>query len=184
LTVQKRFIPALMSGFLCLLAAACSGTRTQDIDDAEPEEKVWRETSHEFPAFPRDENLVPIQMQGIGGAREYLVDTKSLSSDADGVVRYTVVIRTPSGGLNVIFEGLRCDTLEYKAYAFATRAGEFKPLDRLSWKKVLTGGPGHYRVVLLDRYMCDENKWSLKLKEIVARFEYGPPVIESSVYGQ
>ena len=48
----------------------------------------------------------------------YGIDPQTLSiSPSDRVVRYVVVVRSPSGGRNVFYEGIRCPTAEMKTYA-------------------------------------------------------------------
>ena len=51
-------------------------------------------------------------------AAAFLRSTRtSLTVGTDGVVRYTVVVTSPAGARNVNYEGIRCDTYEWRLYA-------------------------------------------------------------------
>jgi hypothetical protein len=80
------------------------------------DEKEWKEAEIEPPAFPADANLVPIYVSAVA-TNQYLIDKASLAVGGDGVVRYTLVVRTPGGAQNISFEGMRCETREWKTYA-------------------------------------------------------------------
>lgn len=68
------------------------------------------------PAFSED-RLIRFEVNP-DSALIYGIDSQTLSiSAADRVVRYVVVVRSPSGGRNVFYEGIRCPTGEMKTYA-------------------------------------------------------------------
>lgn len=52
-----------------------------------------------------------------------MVDERSLAVGDDGIVRYTLVVVSPSGAQNVSYEGLRCATGERRVYAFGRGSG-------------------------------------------------------------
>ena len=56
------------------------------------------------------------------------LDEKSISLAQDEIVRFTLVVETSSGTRNVFYEGLRCDTREYKTYAVGTLDKTFEPI--------------------------------------------------------
>ena len=87
-----------------------------------PEEKVFKEDALNLPAYPDDAALIEFRARGHSKNRFY-VDRNSVSLGADRVVRYTAVIKSPSGAANVSYEALRCKTTEYKVYAYGTRKG-------------------------------------------------------------
>jgi hypothetical protein len=68
----------------------------------------------------------------------YYVDPGSVSVGADRIVRYVLLVRSPSGAENVSFEGIRCPD-EYRVYAvgradgsWGGRATEWRPIPRNS----------------------------------------------------
>ena len=68
-----------------------------------PEEKEFKEDALNLPAYPDDAALIEFRPRGHSKNRFY-VDRNSVSLGADRVVRYTAVIKSPSGGANVSYE--------------------------------------------------------------------------------
>jgi len=68
------------------------------------------------PAFPTSKTLLPVEVQASSAFR-YFIDGATLSVDLKtGIVRYTLVARSPSGVDNVTYEAIRCATAEYRVY--------------------------------------------------------------------
>lgn len=88
--------------------------------DFDEDKKPWQETQTQLPAYPRPEHLVPFEVS-VASRNRYYIDEESLSVGESGVVRYTVVVRTPGGAENVRL-GTRCDDGQHKLYAFGARA--------------------------------------------------------------
>jgi hypothetical protein len=67
----------------------------------------------------------------------YYVDWGSVSAGEDRIVRYVLVARSASGAENLSFEGIRCQSREYRVYAvgkpeggWAGRPSEWRPIPR------------------------------------------------------
>ena len=71
------------------------------------EVRKWQEAAVEFPAFPRQEDLLAFYVSAATDNR-FFVDGSTLSIGGDGVVRYVLVIEAAGGARNVSFEGMRC----------------------------------------------------------------------------
>lgn len=125
--------------------------------DFEAEEKPWREIEASLPAYPRPENLVAFEVSAATRNRHFL-DAASLSVGEDGVVRYTVVVRTAGGAENVSFEGMRCDTGERKLYAFgrstASGGGEWVRNRYARWEPIPVRQAASYSRELFYHYLC------------------------------
>ena len=87
-----------------------------------------------LPPFPQGAKLVEFPMADAGGFR-FFVDGATLSVDKDGVVRYALVARSPSGTQNVTYEGLRCTSAEHRVYATGHADRTWTP-SRASWQPV------------------------------------------------
>jgi hypothetical protein len=87
----------------------------------------WSELVADLPPYPSDTTLIPLEIDVVTPHR-YFVDAKSVSTGKDGVVRYTLVVKTAGGATNISFEGIRCDSAEQKYYAIG------RPADR-SWAR-------------------------------------------------
>ncbi len=116
----------------------------------------WKELEASLPAFPDDRNLIPVRMPVTYTLKVYL-DEKSISHAPDGIVRYTLVVETPSGVRNVFFDGLRCDTREYKTYAIGTLEKTFESIKKPKWERVPYYETNAFRFQLMRYYVCDPN---------------------------
>lgn len=119
---------------LAALAVACAQTQLLPDDfDGKP----WEAQKVLLPPYPKEGNLIPFY---VGPARPFafFVDSASVSVWRGGVVRYTLIARSPSAAMNVSHEAIRCDTNERKVYAFGrddgtwaqARNSEWLPIDR------------------------------------------------------
>jgi hypothetical protein len=84
--------------------------------EKEQERRNWKEGGIKLPAYPRSEGLIEFEV--VGGSFRFFIDPDSLAVGPDGVVRYTLVARSPSGYANISYEGIRCSTRTYKVFAF------------------------------------------------------------------
>ena len=80
-------------------------------------ERPWVELQTQIPAYPNPENLLQFDA-GPASSNHHYVDAPSISVTEDGVVRFTLVTKSPQGAMNVSYEGIRCQTVEKRTYAF------------------------------------------------------------------
>lgn len=80
-------------------------------------ERPWVELQTQLPAYPNPENLLQFDA-GPASTNLHYVDAPSITVGEDGVVRFTLVIKSPQGAMNVSYEGIRCQTAEKRTYAF------------------------------------------------------------------
>jgi len=138
---------------------------------AEPEEaeKPWQEQQVPLPPFPRAQDLIPVRADVADPGYNYYIDINSVSLTADEVLRYTVIIQSPRGASNIVYEGIRCATKEIKTLAYGTRDGRFERMADPKWTFVYTKGPLGYRTTLVERYVCDENGWAIDTDAVLER---------------
>jgi len=158
---------------LALLAAAC-GPRTVPPSDWEianesnlRREQAAAEVVTQFPAYPRNSNLLEFSV-GASGEFRFFVDKSSLSVGGDGIVRYVLVARSSSGVDNVSYEGLRCESAEVRRYA----AGEKDATWRAStgtWQPIAL----RWNRVLHREYFCPQNIAIRRADEGVRALEAG-----------
>ena len=137
-----------------MLAAAASQTFAQFKSDWEraEEERNWQEGAFSLPPYPKAADLVAFDPGGASGFR-FFVDVTSLSVDKDGVVRYTLVARSPSGVENVSFEGIRCRSGTARAYAFGEGAGRWSARGT-DWRQIEPKGARRWQFALWREYFC------------------------------
>lgn len=159
-----------------VLAAAALGAPASEYMDSKPRppaegefEEPWREDDIRFPAFPRAENVVPLDAQRVGSGYSYFLDAASLSLGDDDVMRFTVILQSPEGASSIFYEGIRCATDEIKSYGYATRDRMFRAVADTRWVGVYAEGPLGYRTLLADHYVCDEHGWSDSVDHVLER---------------
>jgi hypothetical protein len=95
-----------------LLAVAGAAQAQAPLAPTNPD---WHEVeAPPAPAFSLDRLIV---LDTPRTALRFGVAPDSVSVGADGIVRYVVVATGPSGAVNAMYEGIRCNTGEYKVYA-------------------------------------------------------------------
>ncbi|OGA02822.1 MAG: hypothetical protein A3I00_09300 [Betaproteobacteria bacterium RIFCSPLOWO2_02_FULL_64_12] len=117
------------------------------------EDKPWEEQKAQMPPYPKSENLVRITVSAVTSF-EFFVDTASVSVGKDGAVRYTLVARSPSGAMNVSFEGIRCDTRERKLYAFGSTGNSWIQARNADWVRIREVTANRQHAALADDYFC------------------------------
>jgi hypothetical protein len=112
----------------------------------------WREGEVKLPAYPKDEGLMEFFVSGASSFR-FFIDPASLSpGNKDGVVRYTLIARSPSGYSNISYEGIRCATSSYRVYATGNE-GRWMPKDG-EWRQIEPKSVQRWHLVLRSYYFC------------------------------
>lgn len=143
-----RYLPVVFS--LLSLSAAAQLPPPADLFE---EPARWKEIEVKLPAHPRPENLIPFEA-GAATPNRFFVDAESIMVGADGVVRYTLVIRTPGGAVNTSFEGIRCATRERKLYAFGRSDGTWTAARNPSWRYIEYQERNRHHGVLYADFFC------------------------------
>jgi hypothetical protein len=131
----------------------------------------WSES--EAPPPPpalRTEGLVPVEVGS--AALRFGVDPASVTVGKDRIVRYVIVATSPSGTVNAIYEGIRCDRDEYRVYARHTGQG-WHPVDT-PWKSVKDGLEANHVRAVARAGACMGDAPSGTAKEIVRNLQARP----------
>ena len=115
--------------------------------------KSWEEQKSRLPPYPKPENLARINV-GPATSFEFYVDTVSVSVIRDEAVRYTLVARSPSGAMNVSYEGIRCKTSERKSYAFGRFDGSWSQARNPQWLPINPTQANRQHAVLAEDFFC------------------------------
>jgi len=128
---------------LAALAAACS-TPPQD---RETEQAV------SLPAYPRDADLIQFGSDPVTGMR-FLVDGASVAVPGkEGIVRYTLVARSPEGARTVSYESLACPTGQYRVHALGRPDGRWGGRES-DWRAAIDS----WHRLLYREYFCPQNE--------------------------
>ena len=151
---------------LFVQVSAMAQVHFNSFDDDETE-APWAEAETQLPTFPVAENLIPFSV-GANSQTTYAIDRKSLSLGEDGVLRFTLVIKTSSGAENVSYDGLRCATSERRSYAFGRPDGTWSPARSKQWVKVRGTSNNHF-VELYSSYFCSAGTSTIRSAEDAVR---------------
>jgi hypothetical protein len=163
--MNQRGVFHLIGIFFFLLAAAVSARdpipiinempNKGDIPPDQIKEYEWEEGKVEIPPYPKDGDLLEFYVDGANPNFRYFIDESSLSAgELDKVARYTLVVRSKTGARNVFYEGIRCDTGEYKTYAFGVGKNKMKQMREPQWRPIRNLQHMKHRVDLLNAYLC------------------------------
>lgn len=119
--------------------------------ELEQERREWKEGELKLPAYPKADGLVEFPVSSASSFR-FFIDPASLAPGPDGVVRYTLIARSPSGFANVSYEGIRCATGSYKVYAIGS---DGRWTERQSdWRDIEAKSVQRWHNELRSRYFC------------------------------
>jgi hypothetical protein len=122
--------------------------------EIQQEEREWTEGPVALPAYPKREDLLEFQVSAASRFRFY-VDSASLSVGKDGVVRYTLVARSPAGAENVTREGIRCKAGTYRIYAYGRSDGRWT--ERITdWRAIEPKSVQRWHHALWREYFCPQ----------------------------
>jgi len=136
----------------------------EDIFAYTEEGKTWKEQAVAIPAYPENEDLLPVRV--VSSQFKYFLDSTSISIGSDDVVRYSVVVVSRSGVRNVFYEGMRCDVREYRTYAYGSGDGPFRKMAS-KWKPITRLGSQRFRSDLYDGYFCKGEAVPDKIENIL-----------------
>lgn len=113
-------------------SALIASAQLRYADDDTPE---WKEGTVPPPPAYSLNKLIDVEMPSGSSVRMGL-DPESIKIDKEtGIVRYIVVARGPSA-VNAMYEGIRCDTGEYKVYARQTPGNDWSFSSESEWKSM------------------------------------------------
>jgi hypothetical protein len=161
------------AGAAPILAALALAGLAQLTLAAEPEEeqKAWKEAEAALPAYPKADDLVSFPGAG-QSPHQFLLDTRTLAIGADGVVRYTLVIKTAGGATNVAREGIRCEARELKTYAIGQKNATWQAARDPQWRRIEYRAVNNYHGTLYTDFLCDGSDPVKNVQEIVKRLRY------------
>lgn len=102
----------------------------------------------------------------------YGVDPAAIRiSSSDGVVRYVMVATSASGATNVMYEGIRCATGEFKTYARHSSDGEWRMVANAEWRSLFGGAPSRHALQFSKAGACDSAAPATSVQAIVSRLK-------------
>ena len=96
----------------------------------------------------------------------------SIAPGADGVVRYTLVVRSPLGAESITYEGIRCETGEVRTYAVA-RADRSWSVHPGEWRRITGRNVQRWHDALRGEYFCPRGTSIRSAAEGIAALKRG-----------
>jgi hypothetical protein len=156
---------ALTSFLLCFSFGAHA-----QVEEAEP----WREAEVTPPAAFSIDQLQTFEVMQ-GSSLSYGIDPKTLSVGEDGVVRYVLVARSTSGALNVLYQGIRCQTGEAKTYGRWDNQSSWNTGRSDDWQQLSFKGPTRPAMMLARAGICEGRTITGNPQKILNTLKKGRP---------
>jgi hypothetical protein len=124
-----------------------------DFDFEFDNEKPWVELQSQLPPYPKVDEALPFFVSSATD-NQFFVDPNSISVGEDEVVRYTLIVKSAEGALNISFEGIRCRTREVKLYAFGKPDGSWSRNRYAKWSRIVYKDRNRQHNMLYDDFFC------------------------------
>jgi hypothetical protein len=151
-----------------LAVAACAAQPPQDEFDGKP----WEVLKTQLPSYPKPENLLRVHVSP-PAAFDFFVDAASVGVGQDGIVRYALIARSTSGAVNVSYEGIRCQPLERKLYAFGRSDSVWSPARISQWVPISRTQTNPQHAALAEDFFCPESRRVRTTEEAVQALRRG-----------
>jgi len=156
----------------------------QETDDADLgtfiEPKAWKEDGVIIPPYPKTDDLIQVEVDRAEMPFDFYIDAKNISvSSGSGIIRYTVLIESSSGAKNVLFEGIRCATREFRTYAYGTYDNKLVKARTSNWEYIRDTGFMVHRYNFYRHYMCNEYLIPNRIDVVLQKVKY-PDDFESA----
>ncbi|TSA15139.1 MAG: hypothetical protein D4R74_06970 [Betaproteobacteria bacterium] len=138
---------------LALMFPLAVGAPTTRAEDDTGDRDRGGEMRVVLPPFPRPENYLPLYVSETTPFA-FFIDAKSISVGPDRAVRYSVIAKSNDGGLNVSFEGMRCNERQYRIYAIGRSDQSWSEVRDSSWAAIRSDARNAQRIVLHGDFFC------------------------------
>ena len=164
--MMRKLLHSIFAGLLLGLALGPAAWAQVSADEPE-----WKElTVPPPPAFDLGK-LVTFEVSS-GSSLVYGVDPASIRiSNADGIVRYVMVASSATGARNVMYEGLRCATGEFKTYAHYSPEGGWKTVGQSEWRSLFGNMPSRHALRFARAGGCENTTVPQSVDVLVSRLK-------------
>ncbi|HEY5291136.1 MAG TPA: CNP1-like family protein [Burkholderiales bacterium] len=125
-----------------------------------------------LPEYPKPENYLPLQVSATTPFA-FFVDAKSVSVGKDGVLRYSLIAKSPDGALNISFEGIRCSDGQFRVYAFGRSDNTWSESRMSRWQPIPADSRNAQRAVLYRDFFCPAGGITATAEEAVRALRRG-----------
>lgn len=130
-----------------------------------PPNPDWKEADAPPPPALRQSGLISVEVQR--SSLKFGVDPDSISVGNDGIVRYVVVARSESGAVTGLYEGIRCNTADFKVYARHNAGGGWVPTREIEWRPLQGNQAARHSLAIAQAGVCAGNSPNRSQAQIV-----------------
>ena len=132
---------------------ACAGDPMESgLDPFAP--MVFKEGATAIPLNPPNQSTLQPFYVSQNTVFKFSVDTNSILIGKDGVTRYIVVMTNPSGEQQTQYEGIRCDSFQWRLYG-TLENGAWRENPLSTWRQIQSNTPNRYQAALAQGAFCN-----------------------------
>jgi len=166
MTISKRRIqlsPLCLAMSLAL--AGCAGDPLESgVDPFAP--MVFKEGTTAMPLNPPNKATLQPFYVSQHTIFKFEVDTNSILIGNDGITRYIVILTSPNGNSQGQYEGIRCDSFQWRLYGtFENDIWKENPLS--TWRAIQSNIPNRYQAALAQGALCNFTSQEKNIKNII-----------------
>jgi len=155
----------ILSLALGLALAGCAGDPLESgVDPFAP--MVFKEGATAMPLNPPNKATIQPFYVSQQTIFKFAVDTNSILIGNDGITRYIVVLTSPNGNSQIQYEGIRCDSFQWRLYG-TLENGAWKENPLSTWRAIQSNVPNRYQAALAQGAFCNFSSQEKIVKAIV-----------------
>jgi hypothetical protein len=155
----------ILSLALGLALAGCAGDPLESgVDPFAP--MVFKEGATAMPLNPPNKATIQPFYVSQQTIFKFAVDTNSILIGNDGITRYIVVLTSPNGNSQIQYEGIRCDSFQWRLYG-TLENGAWKENPLSTWRAIQSNVPNRYQAALAQGAFCNFSSQEKSVKAIV-----------------
>jgi hypothetical protein len=136
---------------VCALLLACSGLASAQFTADDPD---WKEADVPPPPAFDLKRLMFVEFNSASQLK-WGVDPASIKISSDGIIRYVVVAQSPSGAVNAMYEGIRCNKAEFRRYARHHPTNGWVNATDSNWTALRQSSLSKHPLALAKLGLCD-----------------------------
>ena len=150
---------------ISVVLAGCAGDPLESgVDPFAP--MVFKEGATAMPLNPPNKSTIQPFYVSQQTIFKFAIDTDSILIGNDGITRFIVILTSPNGNSQVQYEGIRCDSFQWRLYGtFESNTWKENPLS--SWNPIKDHTPNRYQAALAQGAFCNFNTQEKSIKNII-----------------
>jgi hypothetical protein len=165
IAMSRKISSYAISISIAILLSACGSDQMESgLDPFAP--MVFKEGKTTLPQNPPNKaTTIPFYVSQTT-IFQFAIDTDSILIASDGVTRYIVVITSPSGSQQIQYEGIRCDSYQWRLYGnYDNNKWRENPLS--TWADIKSKVPNRYQAALASGALCNFNNQEKNLSAVL-----------------